>query len=93
VDNIIVRRARVERPCVVGKESLEFRGHGSNPFRLGCCLSISGRFRRMSDSGVGNKRIFGSVEGSETKTGPGFGGVGLGLCNRAVARDNELVRD
>jgi hypothetical protein len=47
----------------------------------------------MSDGGVGNKRIFGSMKGGEARIGPGFGGASLGSCNMAVARDKKLVKE
>jgi hypothetical protein len=56
-------------------------------------LSISGRFRWNSDSGIGNKMMVGSMKSGEARIGSGFRGPGLRVCNKTGARDSGLVRE
>jgi hypothetical protein len=45
VHNILVGWTGTKGPGLVGEEGVLFGSHGSNPFGLRCCLSVSGWFR------------------------------------------------
>lgn len=70
-----------------------FGGHGSNPFRFGSCLAISGWFRRKDNTGIGNKRVLAGMKGGEARVGSWFRGPCLSASNRSGAWGSRVGRD